>query len=98
VVEGFWPPPRIVTVFTPPGIAVYTQPVAGLHESVVQPLLSLQVIAALTQAPVPGVQESVVQALLSLQFLAVPLQMPAEQVSFTVQASPSLQAAVLLLY
>jgi hypothetical protein len=44
--------------------------VAGLHESAVQALPSLQTIGVWTQ-PVAGLQESTVQGLLSLQFLTV---------------------------
>src|SRR6266540_1692941 len=50
-----------------------------------------------THAPVVVLQESVVHTLLSLQTLAAPgTQAPAEQASFSVQALPSEQAAVLL--
>jgi hypothetical protein len=77
-------------------LSVKTQPVAGLHESVVQTLLSLQTIGVLTQAPVEGLHESAVQALLSLQFLGAPVQIPPEHTSPEVQALPSLQGAVLL--
>jgi hypothetical protein len=52
-------------------MGVNTQPLAGAHESVVQALLSLQVIATLVQAPLVVLQPSVVQALLSLQLLGV---------------------------
>src|SRR5258706_36087 len=54
---------------------VNTQPVAALHESVVQTLLSLQ-----ASVPAPG------------------WQLPPPQVSPAVHASPSLQAAVLLVW
>jgi hypothetical protein len=47
--------------------------------------------------PVAVLQVSVVQALLSVQFRAVPAtQTPPEHASFTVQALPALQAAILL--
>jgi hypothetical protein len=45
-------------------------PVAGLHESFVQALLSLQTIGVWAQ-PVAGLQVSIVQALLSLQTIGV---------------------------
>jgi hypothetical protein len=106
-------------------LLVCTHPVALLHESLVQGLLSSQFGAAPpTQAPpeqvspvvqalpslqlavlfvwvqpVAGLQASVVQGLLSLQFAAVPpTQAPPEQVSPVVQALPSLQLAVLLVW
>jgi len=62
-----------------PETTVWEQvPVAGLQESVVQELPSLQLtLTTLEQVPVVGLQESVVQALLSLQFLTVPTQAPA---------------------
>jgi len=44
--------------------------------SLVQALLSLQLMGVLTQFPVDGSQEFVVQALVSSQFLGVPTQVP----------------------
>jgi hypothetical protein len=73
-------------------MAEYLQPDVELHESVVQALLSLQVMGAYTQ-PLVGEQESVVQTLLSLQAgLGVYVQpvVGAVQVS-VVQALLSLQ-------
>jgi len=50
---------------------VNTHPVAELHESSVQPLLSLQTTLVIwVQAPVAVLQVSAVQALLSLQRVA----------------------------
>ncbi len=78
-----------------------------LQESFVQGLLSLQAgslvlgthehrLLVFTQ-PDPGLQESEVQILPSLQLGATPpTQEPPEQVSFVVQALPSLQALALL--
>jgi hypothetical protein len=63
----------------------------------VQALLSVhaKVFGVLTH-PVPALHESVVQTLLSLQFNAAPgTQAPPEHASFTVQALPSVHAAVL---
>src|SRR6266849_2108169 len=100
-----------------------TQPVAGLHESSVQTLLSLQLgagppthvppaqVSFVVQAfpssqeavllvcvhPLAGLQLSSVQTLLSLQLGAgPPTHVPPEHVSLVVQAFPSLQEAVLL--
>src|SRR6266849_1679369 len=102
-----------------------TQPVAGLHESSVQTLLSLQLggdppthepraqVSLVVQAfpslhglvllvctqPVTGLQLSSVQTLLSLQLAAgPPTHAPAAQVSLVVQAFPSLQGLVLLMW
>src|SRR6266849_2358938 len=100
-----------------------TQPVAGLHESSVQTLLSLQLgagppthvppaqVSFVVQAfpssqeavllvcvhPLAGSHASSVQTLLSLQLGAgPPTHVPPEHVSLVVQAFPSLQEAVLL--
>src|SRR5262249_27226306 len=71
-----------------------TQPVAAEQVSVVQRLLSSQLIVVCTQ-PVAGAHESAVQALLSLQLGAgPPTQTPPAQVSAVVHAFPSLQARV----
>jgi hypothetical protein len=104
---------------------VWTQPVAGLHESSVQPFESLQLVALplvqtppeqvspVVQAlpssqeavllvwtqPVEVLQESLVHGFASLQFGAdPPTHVPPEQVSFVVQALPSSQEAVLLVW
>src|SRR6266508_1411093 len=72
-------------------LTVYTHPVAVLHVSVVQRLLSLH-LAAKTQLPFAVLQESFVQRLLSLHTLGVKTQLPFAvlQVS-TVQRLLSLQ-------
>jgi len=85
--------PVAVSQNSPTGqvIAVFTQPVAELQESVVQALLSSQVIAVLTHAPVVGSQLSAVQALLSSQFLAVKTHPVAVLHESTVHNEPSSQ-------
>jgi len=98
-----------------------TQPLVGLHESLVHTLPSLQLTSAPTQTPpeqvslvvqaspslqgamlftctqpLAGLHESSVQTLPSSQLgAAPPTQAPPEQVSFVVQALPSLQGLVL---
>jgi hypothetical protein len=74
-------------------VAVFTHPVAGTQESVVQRLLSSQFTAAPAQDP-PEQASPVVQALLSSQdtVLLVCAQIPPLQVS-VVQALPSSQFA-----
>jgi len=69
---------------------VYTQPVAVLHVSVVQTLLSSQLVAVCTQ-PVPVLHVSVVQALVSAQSMAVYTQPVAGLQVSVVQALLSLQ-------
>jgi nitrate reductase beta subunit len=69
------PLPATVVMIPPalqPVIAVWTQPVAGSHESDVQASLSSQLIEVNTQLPVAGLHESAVQALLSLHTMDVP--------------------------
>ena len=75
-------------------LLVWTQPVAGLHESSVQTLPSSQSCAAWGQSPCPT-QESIVQASASMHGLGPGRQLPAEQKSGLVQPLPSLQAFVL---
>jgi hypothetical protein len=71
-------------------VAVCAHPVAGLHVSVVQILLSSQLTGVNTQ-PVVGLQMSAVQALLSLQAIGVNTHpVPGLQVS-VVQRLLSLQ-------
>src|SRR5436309_13966084 len=67
---------------------------------VVQALPSSQgAVLFVCAQPVAGVQESLVQGLPSLQFgAAPPTQLPAAQASFVVQALPSSQGAVLLVW
>jgi hypothetical protein len=72
-------------------VAACTHPVAELHESVVQMLLSLQLLGVKTQ-PVAGLQVSVVQALLSLQTIGVWTQLLATHAS-VVQTLLSLHCA-----
>jgi len=54
-----------------PEMGMWTQPLAGSQESVVQTALSSQLIGVLTQ-PLAGSQESLVQALESSQLRGVP--------------------------
>lgn len=70
-------------------IGVNTQPVAGAHVSVVQVLLSLQVMAVCEQKPPE--QLSVVHALESLQLIGVNTQPVAGAHASVVQALLSLQ-------
>jgi hypothetical protein len=76
---------------------VCTQPVAGLHVSVVQGLSSLQALVLFVKThPVAGSQLSVVQASWSSQTtVAAGTHEPPPQTSPTVQAFPSLHAFVL---
>src|SRR3989338_5174927 len=66
----------------------------------VQALPSLQAAVLFVWTATPFEQESLVQGLLSLRFGIVPepVQAPPEQTSVTVQALPSLQAAVLFVW
>jgi len=63
------------------------------------PSLQLAVLLTYSHSPVVGLHASSVHALLSLQTVGDPAtQLPPEQASPTVQALPSVQAAVLLTY
>ena len=70
-----------------------THPVAATHESVVQTLLSSQLIAVPTQAPAP-LQRSVVQALPSLQAVLVDSNVHADEQQSPFAVLPSSQASV----
>lgn len=61
---------EVQTMLSSQLFAVLTQAPAAVHESVVQALLSLQVLPTLTQLPVTESHESVVQVLPSSQFFA----------------------------
>ena len=81
-----------------PVLSVWKHPVTALHRSSVHTLPSLHVTAVVSVKthPEAGAQLSAVQTLSSLQTTAVPgWQLPPPQVSPTVHAFASTQAAVL---
>src|SRR5207249_3875605 len=87
---------RLPSLHVLSSLGVKTQPVAGpTQASSVQELPSSQTKGACSH-PVTGLHASVVQTLSSSQLLGAPVQTPLLQVSFWVQALPSLHAAPVL--